>query len=171
MEPYYLVNTYCDNNFVASSDVFYSKTDAVEFKKFLDEKNTFDNKLVYCVIVDDTETKFDNFDNFDMILKIYDYDGGYLLKCPEDNTYYGMDKYEEGKWDKELSGWVFPLECDIDKLGKLGIFTNEQDSKTISTTNLSNTSNTSSNTSNTSNTKYNLRKRDCINNLKRVTFE
>lgn len=165
MEPYYLVNTYCDNNFVASSDVFYSKIDAVEFKKFLDEKNSFVNKLVYCVIVDDTENEleekleFDNFDNFDMILKIYDYDGGYLLKCPKDNTYYGMDKYEEGKWDKELSGWVFPLDCDIDKLGKLGIFTNEQfDGENISSIS-SIITRTITCLENKSNTKYNLRKR------------
>ena len=159
MEPYYLVNTYFDNNFVASSDVFYSKTDALEFKIFLDEKNTFVNKIVYCVIVDDTDT---NFDNFDMILKIYDNDSGYLLKCPEDNTYHGMDKYEDGKWDNELGGWIFPLECDIDKLGQLGFFTNEQfNGDSISTI-----------TCDTSNTKYNLRKRSSNNKKqKTVTFE
>ena len=154
MTPYYLVNTYFDHEFIASSDVFYSKSDALEFKQFLDEKNTFDNKLVYCTVIEDNcnkleakfgakleakleakfgakleaklEAKFGAKFGAKLGLKIYNYGEGYILKCPEDNVYYGMNKFEDGLWGDDLGGWYFSGTCDLDRLSKLGIFTGEQ---------------------------------------------
>lgn len=155
MTPYYLVNTYFDHEFIASSDVFYSKSDALEFKQFLDEKNTFENKLVYCTVIEDNcnkleaklESKLESKLEAKLGLKIYNYGEGYILKCPEDNVYYGMNKFEDGLWGDDLGGWYFSGTCDLDRLNKLGIFTGEQFQYRIS------------------GNKYNLRKRiTCMNN-------
>jgi hypothetical protein len=137
MDPYFVVNSYSNNEFVTSSDVFHNKSDALYFKYFLDSTNMLENKVVYCMVLnekqeslleDDIEKRMEEnlemFEGYDMILKIFNYGSGYFLKCPEDNPYYGMVKYEDGIWDSSLGGWVFDEHCDIDKLSNLGMFTN-----------------------------------------------
>lgn len=137
MDPYFVVNSYSNNEFVTSSDVFQNKSDALEFKYFLDATNMLENKVVYCMVLNEKqesllendiekrmEENLEMFEGYDMILKIFNYGSGYFLKCPEDNPYYGMEKYEDGTWDSSLGGWVFDEHCDIDKLSNLGMFTN-----------------------------------------------
>lgn len=135
MEPYYIVNSYYDTEFISSSDVFFSKTDAIEFKTFLDNSNSFVNRVVYCVFLEEKKPEF----------KIYSIKNGYLLKCPNNNTYYGMEKMEEGKWDSMQDGWVFSSDCDLEKLTRLGSFSENNISLTPSS-------------------KYNLRKRTTLHN-------
>ena len=131
MEPYYIVNTYSNTgnkntgDFVSGSDVFFSKMEAIEFKKYLDNSNAFVNRVVYCVFLPEKnmETfeeklnkKLEKKTNF----KIYSIKN--LLKCPNNNVYYGMDKMEEGRWDSIQDGWFFQLDCNLDKLSRLGSF-------------------------------------------------
>jgi hypothetical protein len=137
MEPYYIVNTYSTTgnkntgDFVSGSDVFFSKMEAVEFKKYLDNSNAFVNRVVYCVFLPEK-----NMETFEVKLtkklekktnfKIYSIKSGYLLKCHNNNVYYGMDKMEEGRWDSVQEGWVFQLDCNLDKLSRLGSFTESE---------------------------------------------
>lgn len=147
MDNYYIVNSYSFNtddssvSFVSSSDVFYSEFEAQKFKEFLDSSNSFENRVIYCIVKSDKTNEQHESTNTTKIIKmfkIFNYGKGYFMKCPRQNIYYGMSKIEDGRWNDNLGGWIFPSTCNLEKLSRLGEFTNKKFS---------------------ANKKYNLRKR------------
>tara|TARA_B110001450_G_C17513488_1_gene437441 strand:- start:91 stop:750 length:660 start_codon:yes stop_codon:yes gene_type:complete len=150
MSAYYLVHTYLNNKFISSSDILESKKDAEELKILLDANNfnkDFNNEFkniifysqpitetnnlektnnksiadTYEIINIDNKNNYSNTSNF----KIYKYGSGFLLRCNKNNPYYGMDKFENGYWIKDMKGWFF-RKNHTEKLEKLGEFTDKK---------------------------------------------
>lgn len=144
MSAYYLVHTYFNNKFISTSDILESKKDAEELKIVLDENYNFNNIIFYSQPITDNLEKNNKSisDSYEIInidknnnnnlntgntgnFKIYKYGCGFLLRCDKKNPYYGMDKFENGYWIKDMKGWFF-RKNHTEKLDKIGQFTDKK---------------------------------------------
>ena len=102
MNPYYIINTYFNDIFISSSDMFDTYTKALEVKNMLDNNNT-KNIIFKC-------EPFTNENNETMVsndMTLYKYSNGYLLIPTKDNVYYGMTHFNRGEWCYDIEGWFY----------------------------------------------------------------
>ena len=100
MNSYYIINTYFNDIFISSSDLFDTYTNALEAKNILDNNSKTKTIIFKC---DPFKNK--TLDTNDMIL--YKYSNGYLLIPKKDNVYYGMHHFNRGEWCEDIEGWLY----------------------------------------------------------------
>lgn len=103
MNPYYIINTYFNDIFMSSSDVFDTYTKALEVKNILDNNSSTKTIIFKC-------DQFTNENNETMgtnDMTLYKYINGYLLIPTKDNVYYGMTYFNRGEWCEDIEGWFY----------------------------------------------------------------
>jgi hypothetical protein len=99
MNTYYIINSYIDEKFISSSDIFYDKNKIKEVKNILDKNINTKNIIFEC------KPLYDNIDLTKPIL--YKYFKGYVLVPTESDPYYEMERLNNGDWCEDLKGWYY----------------------------------------------------------------
>jgi len=98
MNTYYIINSYIDDKFISSSDIFFDKNKINDVKHILDTNSNTKNIIFEC-------KPLDNIDLSKPIL--YRYFKGYVLVPTESDPYYEMDRLNNGDWCYDLKGWYY----------------------------------------------------------------
>tara|TARA_B110001469_G_C9615547_1_gene306417 strand:+ start:1024 stop:1617 length:594 start_codon:yes stop_codon:yes gene_type:complete len=103
MNSYYIINTYYNDHFLSSSDIFESYTKALEVKNILDNNSTTKTSIFKC----QPFTNENNENIFSSGMTLHKYSNGYLLIPTKDNVYYGMGHFNRGEWCEDIEGWFY----------------------------------------------------------------
>tara|TARA_B110000046_G_C12870213_1_gene345674 strand:- start:79 stop:720 length:642 start_codon:yes stop_codon:yes gene_type:complete len=137
MDIYYIINSYLDEMFVSSSDIFHDKNEIDNLKSVLDKKtNTtnvifeckpIDNNVNYTNNVNDANDSNDTNDANDSLKQpiLYKYFKGYVLVPNKNDPYYEMTRLNNGDWCDDLKGWYYNKN-EIDKLKERGYTINSK---------------------------------------------
>ena len=99
MNTYYIINSYIDDKFISSSDIFHDKNKISDVKHILDTNSNTKNIIFEC------KPLYDNIDLTKPIL--YKYFKGYVLVPNKNDPYYEMERLNNGDWCNDLKGWYY----------------------------------------------------------------
>tara|TARA_B100001142_G_scaffold327320_1_gene384691 strand:- start:184 stop:765 length:582 start_codon:yes stop_codon:yes gene_type:complete len=102
MESYYIINSYIDEKFISSSDIFYDIKKIKEVKNILDTNSNTKNVIFECKPIDESIDE--------STTKLYKYLKGYLLVPNKSDPYYEMERLNNGDWCDDLKGWYYNKE-------------------------------------------------------------
>ena len=111
MNTYYIINSYIDEKYISSSDIFYDKKEIDYLKSVLDKKGNTENIIYECKPINT------NINSSQPIL--YKYFNGYLLVPNENDPYYEMERLNNGDWCEDIKGWFYN-KSELEKLEERG---------------------------------------------------
>ena len=98
MNTYYIINSYINDSFVSTSDIFTVKEDVFNLKKILDQNIQTKNIVFECNPIDSCNVNR---------CKLYKYLKGYVLIPDKNDPYYEMQRLNNGDWCDDLKGWYY----------------------------------------------------------------
>jgi len=115
MNSYYIINSYINDTFVSSTDIFNDKNEITHLKSVLDNKSDTQNVIFECKpINNENQNKND--------LKhpiLYKYLKGYVLVPDKNDSYYEINRLNNGDWCDDLKGWYYN-KLEIENLEQRG---------------------------------------------------
>jgi hypothetical protein len=132
MNSYYIINSYINNEFVSSTDIFNDINEIINLKSVLDTKLNTQNVIFECkpisINTNDNDNENDNEneneiendnDNHLKYRILYKYFDGYVLVPDKNDSYYEIERLNKGDWCNDLKGWYYNKK-EIENLEKIG---------------------------------------------------